>query len=45
MFPLHDEKLKQFNFKEEDVIRDYFGIANKKNQEKAYLACNVDYYW
>jgi len=28
------EKLKQFNFKEEDVIRHYFGITDKKNQQK-----------
>lgn len=27
------EKLKQFNFNEVDVIKDYFGITEKKNPE------------
>jgi hypothetical protein len=28
------EKLNKFNFNEEEVIRDYFGITEKKNPEK-----------
>ena len=28
------EKLQQFNFNEEDVIRDYFGVAKKTTPEK-----------
>jgi hypothetical protein len=28
------EKLQQFNFNEEDVIRDYFGITKKTKPEK-----------
>lgn len=28
------EKLQKFNFNEEEVIRDYFGIAKKKTSEK-----------
>jgi hypothetical protein len=28
------EKLQQFNFNEEEVIRDYFGVAKKTTTEK-----------
>jgi hypothetical protein len=28
------EKLQQFNFNEEEVIRDYFGVSKKTTQQK-----------